>query len=160
MKTSSVVASIAAGVVIVGGGIFAVQALTADPGGEAHTIDDYAHSDVTETPEAVETATVEPDETVEPAPEETVTPEYSESDQIFLDWAQGILAYDGLEVTDTDLLMYLDKACAEYAAGNERPNVYPAELDTEFGDVNLIFIGAVQDGYGPGLTGTAGTYCD
>src|SRR5690606_20877137 len=109
MKTRTLAATILGGVILVGGGVAGTVALT----GETE-----AAPAVTETPEP----SVEPTEAVEtpdvePAPEETVAPEYSEAEQVFLDWARPIYEFNRSdaprlpEMSDDDMLEALYKAC-------------------------------------------------
>lgn len=172
MKTSGWVATAAGAVVVVGGGIFAVQALTADPGGHTEFRDDTETAytgayepAITETPEPVETATAEPDETVEPAPEETVTPEFTEPEQVFLDWARPIYEFNRStatrlpEMSDQDLLGALSKACEVGGDESLGLSVIPGfdsaddfDPNTWEDDANAMFFGAARVGDGAGMS--------
>ena len=175
MKTSGWVASAIGAVVLVGGGIWGVNALTASDDGTVTAVEETQAP--TETPEPVETATVEPDESVEPAPEETVTPEYTELEQLFVDWARplansyiaNIPELD--EMSDEELLTAIHVACEAQDSGeadivvempetdelghlkNPSPEAYAAK------DLNLLFIQAAQLGPDPSAAEPI-SYCD
>ena len=117
---------------------------------------------VTPTPEPSATPEVTPTPSAEPTPEVTETPavELSESDQIFVDWARPLLAAENVTMSDDEMLGYLDAACTAMSDGEDFPYIVPPEIDNAQGDVNLVFTGGARNGYGPGITGAAGSYCD
>src|SRR5690606_19116743 len=117
MKTSTLVASIAAGVVIVGGGIWGVNALTGEPDTESAPV-------VTETPAAsadpVETPAVEPTPEVEPTsapvtvePQPTADPLTPEDE--YLRASGEIVRGFGYEITDDELMAAGDYSCEKIA---------------------------------------------
>lgn len=172
MKKSAIFGTVAAAVVVAGGAVGG-YALTQDQPAPEPTVQAVE----TTAPDATETTNVEPTNTPTEiaTPKPTAEPAYTEEEQIFLPWArQNYESYRATsprlpEMTDADMLAALYAACDAVAA--EAPIgqtlVLPGfesvdDLDPSTGedDANYLFLDAADLGYGPNITGTAGSYCD
>lgn len=176
MKKTGIIAIATAGIVALGGGAWAVTTLPASSDGTVA-------SAPVETSEPTVTPTVEPSVTPEPEVAPTVEPTSAptepaaidEIDDIYLPWARE--NYDWYvrttptlpEMTDDELIMALDVACGSLIDGDVPPDlsVVPgfdtaADLDPETweDEANRMFTSAAEIGYGPNITGEAGSYCD
>ena len=170
MKKAGWIASIAAGVVLVGGGAWGATTLAAEPTTSAGGVSDTAapvEPEPSATPEATPTPTVE------------ATPEVEHSDleQLFIDWARplanGYIAdIPGLdEMSDDELLSAIDAACeaqgseatdivVEMPATDERGHLEnPSPEAYASKDLNLLFIQAAQLGPDPSAADPV-SYCD
>lgn len=166
MKTSGWVATITAGIVILGGGAWAATTLPASDEGEVAAVEE------TPTP----TPTIEP--SVTPTPEATPTSELSGSDAIFVEWANPLLSAIGppySEMSDAEMLGYLRQACAIESSGSDEAifpgspepdehgtidydNVTPDQIASR--DANKVFLGAARLGYSSNGISTNESYCD
>ena len=175
MKKAGWIATVATGVVLVGGGAWGATMLAvSDEGSTTATA-------VTPTPEPIVTPEVTPTPSVEPTPTPTPTPtpEVVETpapvvteepapepvepaplteDQIFLQWANEWMAHYGMQMADADMLAALNRACGIVASGSEERAI-PVELDNEYNDINTLFIGAARNGYFTDGN-TPASYCD
>lgn len=133
MKTSGWIASAVGAVVVVGGGIWGVNALTGEPETEAAPV-------VTETPEAstepVETPTVEPTPEVEPTsapvtvePQPTAEPLTPEDE--YLRASGEIVRGFGYEITDDELMAAGEYTCDVLEAGQSWDGLVVIEGITE-----------------------------
>lgn len=166
MKKAGWIATVATGVVLVGGGAWAATTLPVNDEGAAAVVETAAP-----TPEA--SATPEATPTAEPTPEV----EHSDLEQLFIDWARplanGYIAdIPGLdEMSDDELLAAIDAACK--AQGSEATDIVVEMPATdELGhlenpspeayaskDLNLLFIQAAQLGPDPSAADPV-SYCD
>lgn len=180
MKKAGWIATVAAGVVLVGGGAWAAATLAVSDEGTAAVVETAAPTPAASaTPEATPTPTAEPTpedtptptlEAVEtPAPVEELAPVEETpqdpkpappltEDQIFLQWANEWMAHYGMQMADADMLAALNRACGIVASGSEERAI-PVELDNEYNDINTLFIGAARNGYFTDGNAPA-SYCD
>lgn len=161
MKKPALIASITAGVILIGGGGWAATTLATNDEGSTTAVETPAPTNETTPEPTVEpTPDVTPTPTVEPTTTPTPEPTYSDEERIFLDWATPLLAAEDVQMAEDEMLGYLYAACEEIAAGDNFPYVVPTEIDDESGTVNSVFRGGAKNGYGPEITGEAGSYCD
>jgi len=177
MKKAGWMATVAAGVVLVGGGAWGATMLAVSDEAEVAAAPISPTPEVSATPTAEATPAPTATPTVEPTSEVTETPEveHSELEQLFIDWARP-LANDyianipGLdEMSDEELLAAIDLAC-ETQGSEETDIVVEMPATDEYGnlenpspeayaskDLNLLFIQAAR--LGPdGATGPQ-SYC-
>jgi len=110
MKKAGWIATIAAGVVLVGGGAWGATTLAAQPTGDSQIYIDNAAPEASATPE------VTPTPTVEPTPEVTESPALSADEDLFLSGARDAAIVDGLDISDEELLAGGYRACDMIAA--------------------------------------------
>ena len=174
MKKTGWIAATVGAVVVLGGGGYALGTMNNGDEPPVETADIVTSSSPAPSDAPAPAASADPVEAVTPTPVESVDPglELTEAEQIFLPWARENYEFYRsttstlLAMSDQDMLDALHQACevgGDRAAGLVVIPGFASEddldPDTSEDEANRLFIDAARLGYGPGVTGTAGSYC-